>query len=135
MHVPLCSTLALHQIPTPSMHPQRKLRRKSAHARSRRHTSIYATWLKNSYSTGSTATPFFSVLTSPADCFTIVLTPPADCPAAQRLRVENLEQQELIRQLMRRVQRLEDVMAEEQQRQRQRGSGGLWGGFFAPRGL
>ncbi|KAG2442499.1 hypothetical protein HXX76_002585 [Chlamydomonas incerta] len=52
----------------------------------------------------------------------------------ERLRVENLEQQELIGQLLHRVDRLEGLIHEEQARRAQ-GRGGMWGGFFAPRGL
>jgi hypothetical protein len=52
----------------------------------------------------------------------------------QRLKVENVEQQELIGQLLHRVEKLETLIEEEQARLRHKG-GGMFGGFFAPRGL
>ncbi|KAG2484095.1 hypothetical protein HYH03_017047 [Edaphochlamys debaryana] len=50
----------------------------------------------------------------------------------ERLFSENVEQQQLIGQLLGRVDRLESLIAEEQQR---RAHKSLWGGFFGPKGL
>lgn len=57
---------------------------------------------------------------------------PADVTYEQRLSTESQEQQELIGQLLHRVERLESVIQEQQgQKARQR----MWGGFFGMRGL
>ncbi|GFR40916.1 hypothetical protein Agub_g1572, partial [Astrephomene gubernaculifera] len=50
----------------------------------------------------------------------------------ERLRKENEEQHELISQLLHRVDRLEELIREEQER---RNKQRMWGGFFGPRGL
>lgn len=56
----------------------------------------------------------------------------AACFCLQRLSTENQEQQQLIYDLLARVQRLEEVMHEEELRKSRKG---MFGGFFALRGL
>ncbi|KXZ57005.1 hypothetical protein GPECTOR_1g908 [Gonium pectorale] len=55
----------------------------------------------------------------------------------ERLRTENVEQQELIAELMGRVERLEALVtgAQQQQQQQQKKKPAMWGGFLGPRAL
>lgn len=57
------------------------------------------------------------------------------CLVPQRLLAENMQQQQLIEQLMARIDRVEDLLQGWQAEQRKREQRKAWGGFFGPRGL
>lgn len=64
------------------------------------------------------------------------LPSPARPPLApQRLVAENLQQQQLIEQLVSRVDHVEEMMRAWQEEQRASSRRSAWGGFFGPRGL
>lgn len=53
----------------------------------------------------------------------------------ERLMAENLQQQQVIEQLVTRVDRVEELLQAWQAEQRRREQRSLWGGFFGPRAL